>query len=450
MVLMSSAGYIYTQPMEELSSAKHGPFYVTNVLDVTHDDLKDTNGQVAGGGVSVYYSHTLQLLFFSYSQGKTFCASLNKQNNQLPSLFPINFKSNNGSSKSNSPALCQWNEVPNHPGLIYCITQTSGVPVIMMVKPDSIMVQEIKTLPAKAKIQDMVAIRHPSATSEQHRTTLILLCEDGSLRIYMASVENTSYWMSSQFQPASVISVLRPPKKKKTAKSGRPVGQVSFPIDFFEHSQVLNDVEYGGNDLLQLYNVQQIKHRMNTTGMYVASTKPTGFSIDVTNNNSNMVMVGVRFHIGTQSVERVPSFLEMFGRSVQINLSRNRWYDMPFTRDESLTADKKFTIFVGPSVDPAGVTMLDSIKVYGKTKEAFGWPDEPPDEFPSVTGTNLPTVTTSTDTEVAVTLPLPLTSLDRLVASSLEVLEGCFMVLANTEVWITIITNYSYHKLQTL
>lgn len=39
-MIMSSAGYIYTQLMEEASSAQHGPFYVTNVLEVNHEDLK--------------------------------------------------------------------------------------------------------------------------------------------------------------------------------------------------------------------------------------------------------------------------------------------------------------------------------------------------------------------------------------------------------------------------
>ncbi|KAM5132251.1 E3 ubiquitin-protein ligase UBR4 [Mantella aurantiaca] len=40
-VIMSSAGYVYTQLMEESSSAMHGPFYVTNVLEVNHEDLKE-------------------------------------------------------------------------------------------------------------------------------------------------------------------------------------------------------------------------------------------------------------------------------------------------------------------------------------------------------------------------------------------------------------------------
>lgn len=60
-----------------------------------------------------------------------------------------------------------------------------------MVKPDCVLVQEIKVVPVKTKIMDMVAIRHPSSSSD-HRTTLILLCEDGSLRIYNASMEHSS------------------------------------------------------------------------------------------------------------------------------------------------------------------------------------------------------------------------------------------------------------------
>ena len=39
-----------------------------------------------------------------------------------------------------------------------------------------------------------------------------------------------------------------------------------------------------------------------------------------------------------------------------------------------------FFFTVGESTDPNGVTMVDSIKVFTKTKEAFGWPEEP-DEF---------------------------------------------------------------------
>ncbi|XP_066493904.1 E3 ubiquitin-protein ligase UBR4 [Tiliqua scincoides] len=431
-VIMSSAGYIYTQLMEEASSAQHGPFYVTNVLEIAHEDLKDSNGQVAGGGVSAYYSHVLQMLFFSYCQGKSFAATVSRATLEVMRLFPINVKSCNGASKT-PPALCQWSEVMNHPGLVCCVQQASGVPLVVMVKPDTFLIQEIKTLPAKAKIQDMVAIRH-TACNEQQRTTMILLCEDGSLRIYMANVENTSYWLQPSLQPSSVISIMKPVRKRKAAAiTTRTSTQVNFPIDFFEHNQQLTDVEFGGNDLLQVYNAQQIKHRLNSTGMYVANTKPGGFTIEVTNNNSTMVITGMRVQIGTQAIERAPSYLEVFGRTMQLNLTRPRWFDFPFTREEALQADKKLTIFVGASVDPAGVTMLDAIKIYGKTKEQFGWPDEPPEEFPAASVSNVcpPNLNQGNgtgDAESAAPATASGTVLERLVVSSLEALESCFAI----------------------
>ncbi|PIK61995.1 putative E3 ubiquitin-protein ligase UBR4-lik e [Apostichopus japonicus] len=423
LVLMSSAGYMYTQRMEAASEAKHGPFYVTNVLEATHADLTDTGGQVAGGGVSCYYSHTLQMLFFSYAHGKTFCAPVNQQQLNISSMYPITLKKVTNIGWPKFSFLIGVDPL----SLSDLFVAANSIPVVLMMEPDKIRVQEIKTLPAKSKVQDMVAIRH-SSSSEQQRTTLILLCEDGSLRIYMANVDTTSHWMSSQFQAAGAISALKPIKKKKVVKAGRPTGQVSFPVDFFESCQALSEVEYGGNDLLQVYNIQQIKHRLNTNGMYVASTKAGGFSIDVFNNNASMVMVGLRVHVGTQSIERAPSYLEVFGRTSQVSLTRNRWFDMPFTREEALTADKKFTVFVGQSVDPDSVTMVDSIVVYSKTKETFNWYDEQAEEFAS-TPTTTPASTSassgpSADSEPMSPPPVPMTSLDKILSSSLEVLDG--------------------------
>lgn len=52
-----------------------------------------------------------------------------------------------------------------------------------------------------------------------------------------------------------------------------PVNASSFPIDFFEHCQLTNDIEFGGSDILHVYNRQQVKHRLNTAGMFIANTK---------------------------------------------------------------------------------------------------------------------------------------------------------------------------------
>lgn len=74
----------------------------------------------------------------------------------------------------------------------------------------------INEFPLPTQIQDMVAIRH-TASNEQQRTTMILLCEDGSLRIYMANVDNTSYWLQPSLQPSCGISIMKPVRKRKAA-----------------------------------------------------------------------------------------------------------------------------------------------------------------------------------------------------------------------------------------
>lgn len=42
--------------------------------------------------MSVYYSHVLQMLFFSYSQGKSFAATVSRSTTEVQRLFPINVK----------------------------------------------------------------------------------------------------------------------------------------------------------------------------------------------------------------------------------------------------------------------------------------------------------------------------------------------------------------------
>lgn len=116
--------------------------------------------------------------------------------------------------------------------------------------------------------------------------------------------------MSPSIQ-ATFLNTTVKPKKKKVIKTGKTSNSLNFPVDFFEHCTAMNDVELGGNDLLQIYNQAQLKHRLNTTGLYVACNKPLGFSIDVTNNDSNLVMVGLRVLVGSQDMQRCPSFVEV-------------------------------------------------------------------------------------------------------------------------------------------
>ena len=136
--------------MNEASHAKHGPFYITTIVNIQHADITESGGQVCSGGVSIYYSHVLQLLFFSYGLGKSFAAPVNKDIDELSIIFPITLKSN-----KSVPPLVGWMEVENHPGLVCAMNQSNNTPVILMIVPDAIHVQEIKIQPAKAKVNEV-------------------------------------------------------------------------------------------------------------------------------------------------------------------------------------------------------------------------------------------------------------------------------------------------------
>ncbi|XP_058117751.1 protein purity of essence [Anopheles ziemanni] len=455
MLIMSSLGYIYTQPLSAESLAKHGPFYVTSTLELDHPLITDDNNQILAGGVSIYYSHVLQLLFFSYTAGRNFMAPLTDINEGVKCV--INLVCNPSSklfSKATTQPLCQWTEIPGHPGLVCAMMQNLNNPVIFMIKPDGYMAQEIKAQNAKAKIMDMVAIRH--SVSGVEKTTLILLCEDGSLRIYAAHPENTGYWLSPEVQPIGLQQtalgsggVLYGKSARKSKKSGKHAnhggsgGSSSsasgkagtgsapvFPIDFFEHCTLMNEVEYGGNDLLQIYNTQHLKHRLNSTGLYVTSTKSTGFTLDVINNDQNLVITGVRIQIGSQDVMKAPHRVTILGRSVTTTAVRARWFDIPLTREESLQCDKKLSIHFGPSADAEQITILDSIKIYGKTKDVFGWPEEAEDVAGGGGGGGSAGPSSNGASGSANgTYGMYMTSLDRMLSSMLHVLDSGISLL---------------------
>ncbi len=77
-----------------------------------------------------------------------------------------------------------------------------------------------------------------------------------------------------------------------------------------------------------------------------------------------MVMTGVRISVGEQDPMTAPGTVEIFGRLHSLHCSRGRWFDFPFTREESILAEKTVTLNFTSSDDGAnGMTILDGIKV---------------------------------------------------------------------------------------
>lgn len=484
-VIITSDGYLYYEELSNITSAKNGVYYVTNTIE--QKNSQESCQQQLGAGVSVYYSFKLKLIFWSHQQGKTFIGALSKiGKNQLSldKVFQLNLSNNkNGTaSNNNSQALCNWSEIPSHPGLIMAMTLITNNPVIFMFLPDKIFYQEIKLVnnngaPSKAKIQDMVAIRHPSSSlssenqndseiasdlqdsldnliglnsKHKEKTTMILLCDDGSLKIYVADSEKTEYWLQPYLRPTHPIlqsksisswssaslyqlcpmvikevsqqlerdskerlktidsNHTKPSeqntqfsanvdnlkttnnkiKRSNTIKMKNNYKKVSgtqsslqpnlFPIDYFEKCTELKDVEYSGSDLLEIYNSQQLKLRLqySNSQKFILSKKSQGFRLEIinTSESNRMLLMGCRIMCGSNSLEKSPTYFEVMNRKIPVKLSRARWFDICLSKEEAFIADNKLSIFIGPSSDSANnITIIDAVICYGKIKTELGW-----------------------------------------------------------------------------
>lgn len=202
MYIMSSTGYIYSQNLSEECLANNGNYYITQILEVIHPLLKDINNQIAGGGVSIYFSHMLQLLFFSFGSGKCFAVSLENENTVK---FITNIVTNSSSrifSKASSQPLYMWSEATCHPGLVFAMFQNSNNVVVLMITPNEFVVQELKIQNSKLKIIDFIPIRQNIGC--QHKTSLIILCEDGSLKLFNIDQSKTDYWLTTSMRSGCI------------------------------------------------------------------------------------------------------------------------------------------------------------------------------------------------------------------------------------------------------
>ncbi len=109
----------------------------------------------------------------------------------------------------------------------------------------------------------------------------------------------------------------------------------------------LPHTQFGGADILHIYNHSQVKTRLNAGSLYLANNKPSGFTVEVSNTVSQMtVIVGLRVQLGSHSMEKAPSFIEVFGRTHTVSFPAGmcRWVDIPLMKEESLQADKMVKI----------------------------------------------------------------------------------------------------------
>lgn len=423
-LIFSSRGQIYAQELNADSmcvSASDSSFYLTTILNVDFPEAWSPSYQQTVVSFSIYYSHLLQMLFVSYLSGESFCAPFTLNNiyqQQIGNVTSLELVPRSPASArlaaaaenevvrdpnapqaviptyTEQPPLLHWTEVLTHPGMIFALTMNSSYPVCFMIKSGAVAIQEVKQ---KRKVIDFVTISCTSSavrdgallgSSPEKLTTMITLCEDGSLRFHKVCNEFTNYWLRPNFLSLEDPSLGAASKKLKGASSDgkAAVGliegsatfsrQPHFPVDYFEQCTYMNDIEFGGSDILEVYNTQQIKNRLNSANMYIACTKANGFTMTVTQtgNSTGLVMAGVRINLGVCDPARAPTGIEVFGRSKTVAINRHRWFDIPFSRSEiaQVAETKTFNIKFAPSGDANNVTIVDNIRVYGRQRDTLG------------------------------------------------------------------------------
>ena len=77
--------------------------------------------------------------------------------------------------------------------------------------------------------------------------------------------------------------------------------------------------------------------------------------------------------VGNSSMNHIPSEIKVFQRVIKLDEGMRSWYDIPFTTSEALVSDEEFTVSIGPTFDELSSPRIDSLEIYGQSKEDFGW-----------------------------------------------------------------------------
>lgn len=216
MYLISSSGHVYVQSLYDETLLVNGPFYVTNTLELNHGLISFVNGQVLGGGASIYYSHVMQLLLLSFMSGKVFVASVDQTGMKCKTITHLETQLLSKALNKSFQAIHMWTEPINHPGLIFASYINSSCSIVSFVfHAKNFKFQEIKLIHLKHKICDYVVINKQSAGN----VSIMAIAEDGSVRIFYSNKYDDNFWLDGITNTTCVsFKSESPAKSQKTGK----------------------------------------------------------------------------------------------------------------------------------------------------------------------------------------------------------------------------------------
>eukprot|EP01018_Ginkgo_biloba_P024431 Gb_03145 [translate_table: standard] len=364
LLVLSHLGVLYRQQIEV--GGNIGAQVLTDTIQ-----LQGRDGQ--SKGVSLYFSSAHRLLFLSYYDGLTLIGRLNPDATSIMDISRVLEDDQDG--KLRPAGLHHWKELIDGCGYFVCLSSLkSNSPLAIFIGPSELSAQHLR--PSGNSSSPWVGVTAYRPLSKD-KSNVLALHDDGSLQIFSVGVDSGA--RGSEL--LSHTSNMNPEQVKKLGSgilSNRANAGVNpdFPLDFFEKTTcITSDVKLGG-DVIRNTESDGVKQNLASEDGFLEGTSATGFKITVFNSNSDIVMVGCRVHVGNTSASHIPRELGVFQRTIKLEEGMRCWYDIPFTNAEALLADEEFTLTIGPTYNGSSLPRIDSLEVYGRSKDDFGWKEK--------------------------------------------------------------------------
>lgn len=322
--------------------------------------------EVHAKGSSLYFSSSYKLLFISYQDGTTLIGRLNPSATSLTEISAV--YEDEQDSKLRPAGLHRWKELLGSSGLFVCFSSVkSSAALTVSIGEHEVFAQNMRHAVGSTSPLVGITAYKPLSKDKIH---CLVLHDDGSLQIYShvpVGVDIGASAISEKVKKlgAGILS-------NKAYASVKP----EFPLDFFEKTVCITaDVKLSG-DAIRNGDSEGAKQSLTSEDGFLESPSPAGFKITVSNSNPDIVMVGFRVHVGNTSANHIPSDITIFQRVIKMDEGMRSWYDIPFTVAESLLADEEFTICVGPTFNKSALPRIDTLEVYGRAKDEFGWKEK--------------------------------------------------------------------------
>ncbi|KAG9448547.1 hypothetical protein H6P81_008512 [Aristolochia fimbriata] len=317
-------------------------------------------------GLSIYFSLSYKMLFLSYQDGTTLIGRLNANATSLMEISAVYEDEHEGKLKN--AGLHHWKELIAGSGVFLCYSSLkSNSAFAVSLGPHELLAHNIRS--SGSSTLPLVGITSYRPLSKD-KTQCLVLHDDGSLQIFShvpLGADNAANPPSDQSKKLG-SGIL----KNRAYASSTP----EFPLDFFEKTVCITaDVKFSG-DAIRNSDSDGAKQSLAADDGFLESPSPGGFKITVSNSNPDIVMVGIRVQVGNTSLSHIPSEITIFQRVIKLDEGMRSWYDIPFTVAESLLADEEFTISVGPTFNGSHLPRIDSLEIYGRAKDEFGWKEK--------------------------------------------------------------------------